>query len=767
MKKLSLLLFLIVASLGTSISCVAQISFEGVQDFGRIYDITYHPTIQNKVYALSQGSHILESNDNGQTWTILYSYPQSGIALQRLEFLNGNSLSYNAAFSYDSSANTVYIFDLDTNSISKQYNPPTSGGDKEWVASFDIYAANTDIAIIHQGYKIGASNYAKVYYTADGGQSWTEIYYNENYDSVFPNNVAISPGDPTKLFIARGEGPTAIDGGLFYSEDTGATWTEKLAGNAFGPIRFHPVNPDIILLGTFIGNETSHTQNLFQSVDGGATWNAFPIVWSDYILDNIVDIRFDLQNPDNIIVLEENEVVLTTDGGANWQNFVYPDDNPYDYYYGLKASFNPFQSQEIMISANYYPMFSTDGGQSMSQLLNPFYPVTFVQVVPGSEPMLYYSVQSGITNRNLVTNAAESYDIFPINYISVNDEPAYFVDKYIDGRVYSFSGGFMGVNLFVSDDNGQNKTPVYTDFFVKASALATVPNNLNTVWLGLYDAGVRVIDFNDLNNVIVTTPNLPVSGIVTSIHIDEVDTNLIHIAIGAKIYQSVDGGANWELKNNGINLDPNNDLIFDFQQSPFHPNEYTIATSQGVYRSTDSSESWSQIYVGQNVRKIEYSEIAQNHIVASIYTSQFTDAQIVYSDTSGETWTEVPFEAIEYVGSNAMDYLFHEDSVDVYIGTYDLGVVKYTIALETLGNPEPTNPNLNVIVTPNPAQDVLFVNLKQGSVQKLTIISLTGQLQEVEYNESGIDVSHLPTGIYFIRVTGTSGDNFLQKFIKM
>src|SRR5690606_29321439 len=133
-----------------------------------------------------------------------------------------------------------------------------------------------DIALVSLGYKIGIANFEKTYYTTDGGATWNMIYYTVDHLNIFPNNVAISPNDPQKLFIARGQGDSGTIGGVLISTNGGIDWEEKIPGVTLEPIAFNPTNAEDILIGSSIGFG-SHDENLYRSSDGGDTWNIVPI----------------------------------------------------------------------------------------------------------------------------------------------------------------------------------------------------------------------------------------------------------------------------------------------------------------------------------------------------------------------------------------------------------------------------------------------------------------------------------------------------------
>lgn len=739
---------------------LAQLSFEGTEDFGRIYDLTYDPNIENKLYALTQGNHIIVSNDNGQNWEILYSMPINGGYLKDLKYFNDHTLGFNA-----SNINTVFFYDLNTHSINRTLEPPiTLGSTSTWIQSYDVYNDDTDIALLHQGYKIGVSVFAKVYYTVDSGVTWQEVYYNENHDSVFPNNVAIHPNNSNKLLILRGNGPTAVDGGLFISNDAGQTWEEFLEGNTLKPIAFHPQESNTIYIGTSIGD---HDENLYRSTDNGATWEIVPINWSDFVLNDINKIVFNPTNTNNILVLEENQVLISNDEGQTWNNIIYPDDNPDSYYYGLNATFNPFNADEVFISANFYPFHSMDGGQTLTQHFNPYYPVTFVGTFRGDDDHVYYSVQNGIVHENISTASTSIFNIVPLNNFS-NGARNYFVDEQTNGRIYSFGNSFFGASLKLSNDHGQTETDIYNTWSDIVLDIETVPSNPDKIWLSLLNEGVTIIDFSDLNNIVTTPISLPETNIVTRIIVDDIDPNVITIALRSKLYKSFDNGVSWEQIDENLALDIFNDYIFDIAIHPDNNMELILAASNGIHKSTDGGINWQVVYQGNNIRSIAYSPTNPDYLVASIYNSNTTMAELIYSEDSGDNWIQIPIEEIAYTGSNSMDYIFNDTSIDVYIASYDLGLMKYNIDLSSLSLPEYISNMNHVVIYPNPSDNLIHFKItnQENSIINITLLDLNGQEIMRTDDEQKLDISNISDGVYLAKIETSSGQITIKKIIK-
>ena len=744
----------------------AQINFEGSNEYGRLYDVTYDLNTENKIYALSLGNHLVMSEDNGENWEVLFSYPGNGPSMRGLRTLGSDSLSFYVSNSYNSSENTLYIFDINTEEIVKQYTAPvTAGSTQQWVSSYSIYENDTDVVLFEQGYKIGTASFSKVYYTSNGGNTWEEVYDNESNDGIFPNNVAISPNNPQKIFILRGVGPNSVEGGLFVSTDAGATWDEKVAGQVFMSIAFNPEDPDTILMGTGTGFNTT-VENVYKSTDGSDTWEIVPISWDDFFLDSINYITYDANDVNNIIVLEGNEIAISADGGATWNNYIYGEE-PGSYYYGLKASYNPFQAGEIQITTDFYPVVSIDGGATVSQLGVPFFNSNFMGVSTEGDQHLYYGVQRGFAHKNLTTMTETPYFVEPINFFFSDPAPRFTIESNIEGRVYIFTAGFSSQNLWVSNEHGSNISSINSTEFDQFFHVKTDPTNSNLVWAAYENEGTVKIDFTDLSNPIVTNVTMPANTPHLSTFIDPSNSDTIIVGLGGELYQSFDSGNTWASISDGITLDPQFDYIFDIQQNPNNSNEFMAATSEGVFKSEDGAQTWSQTYVGPNVRKVKYSDVAENHIAIATTSGEFIQAKVSYTTDNGSEWIDVPYEAIENVSSSSMDFVFHENSITAYIASSDIGPITYEIDTSTLGTVNFENNSNNLLIYPNPTSSIINIEFKNAELaNKIIIYSYTGQKILEENDLESVNLENLNKGIYFVKVEGSNGGNYVKKIIK-
>ena len=79
--------------------------------------------------------------------------------------------------------------------------------------------------------------------------------------------------------------------------------------------------------------------------------------------------------------------------------------------------------------------------------------------------------------------------------------------------------------------------------------------------------------------------------------------------------------------------------------------------------------------------------------------------------------------------------------------------------------------NNKITVYPNPSENFIFVSLTDKSIigGRIDIINFQGQLvhkQPIEFEQQIIKIDHLPAGIYLMRIIGTGGTNYFEKFTK-
>ncbi|SDF91302.1 T9SS type A sorting domain-containing protein [Epilithonimonas hungarica] len=742
----------------------AQIQVLGKNEFGRIFEVTYSITEQNTVYATTITNHILVSHDNGTSWEVFYSLPTEYGNITKLNISkDGSFLSFSTL---KDGIGELHIFDIPSKTITKTFSMPNYS-EGAFVSAYNFFENDKNTLIVSSQFPYGLGTANRVFTTTDGGENWKEVYYSvDDNHNIITSYVAFSPTDKSKIYIANGNGSEGVYGGLMISNNGGDTFTTKLEGSVLSTLEFNPNNPNEIFAGTGISFGMS-PEKLHHTTDGGNTWEDKNITWgSNGILNNIIDIKFNPLDNNHVIVLEEDEIVSTKDGGTTWQSVEYPYDNLDSYYYGIKASFNPFKAGELFITANYKPLFSTDNGATLAQVQTPFYSSTGrVNLFENSTAKhLFYSVQSGFVHRNLADNSENAFNIEPLNIFSTNNTPSYISDSKTEGRIYTFKGGFMGSTLSMSNDFGATSNTIFETFTSGLTNVIPDPQVNNQIYTTFDNWGQGELDkinFNDQNNIITTNIPLPAQASVYKILHPNNISDEFFILIGSEVYKTTNGGTDWAPVSLGSDF-PSDAAVFDIVQNPKNTDQLALGTSSGVYVSNDKGVTWA--LTGEFVaNKVAYSDINSGVLIATTYTSQFTQFNVYYSVDNGANWESVDRKDLLYSETSSVTIDFSDKNAYIYIASADLGLLGYSLNLDILATGEVSGEKSKVLVYPNPVVDIVHIDNK--NLKSVALYNMEGKkLLETKSNE--MNVSKLPNGVYVLRIVTSDNSIVSKKIIK-
>ncbi len=138
-----------------------------------------------------------------------------------------------------------------------------------------------------------------VWKSEDSGATWKNI--SDGYFGGTIGAVEVSKSDPNIVYVAGGEvtvrGNVSHGYGIWKSLDAGETWEYKglREGQYIPRLRVHPTNPDLVyaaVLGHLFGQNSE--RGIYRSVDGGSTWDKIL-----YVDENTggCDLIFDPSNP--------------------------------------------------------------------------------------------------------------------------------------------------------------------------------------------------------------------------------------------------------------------------------------------------------------------------------------------------------------------------------------------------------------------------------------------------------------------------------------
>jgi photosystem II stability/assembly factor-like uncharacterized protein len=150
--------------------------------------------------------------------------------------------------------------------------------------------------------------------STDGGETWTELTRNPGFPTGVLGKITIAVGANSRRLYANVE---ANEGGLYRSDDAGATW-QKINGSrdlwqrAFYFLRLtaDPKDPETIYALNF---------ELLKSTDGGRTFSTIEGPHGDYH-----DLWIDPAETTRMIVADDGGASVSVNGGATWTAQRYP-----------------------------------------------------------------------------------------------------------------------------------------------------------------------------------------------------------------------------------------------------------------------------------------------------------------------------------------------------------------------------------------------------------------------------------------------------------
>jgi len=222
---------------------------------------------------------------------------------------------------------------------SLEYTKTTDGGETWQEGSLpdsiedyypeNIYALDKNTAWIVI-VKIPEQSHSRIFKTENGGDSWIEQVGEFNEDGrafgalhFFDNNVGVA-------FGSTGPASTTIDTiQIFRTEDGGNNWNRLSPNNLPTPIQDERVfvysgNSSYEVKGDTIWFVTSKDRT-YRSTDKGVTWEAFDVGLSaGFNFTGLSSIAFANSQNGLVVTFQPNSAARTDDGGETWTQFGMP-----------------------------------------------------------------------------------------------------------------------------------------------------------------------------------------------------------------------------------------------------------------------------------------------------------------------------------------------------------------------------------------------------------------------------------------------------------
>ncbi|MBX7170306.1 MAG: hypothetical protein K1X72_05060 [Pyrinomonadaceae bacterium] len=336
------------------------------------------------------------------------------------------------------------------------------------------------------------------------------------------NAFAVDPTDRSKYYAA------VASGGVWKTVNGGTTWTpvfENEGSYSIGAIALDPKNPSTVWVGTGEHNSqrsVGYGDGVYKSEDGGRSWRNVGLKTSEHIGKIVIDPR-----DSNVVFVAaqgplwsgggERGLYKTTDGGKTWKAVIPGTENT-----GATDVVIDPSNPDIMYAATW-------------QRRRHYYTL----INGGPESAIYKSVDGGNT-WNRLRGGLPPGDLGRIGLAvsPVNPNVVY--------ATVEASGTLSGI--FRSNDKG-------------ATWERTSPNIAQGMYYGQIIADPKNVDRIYIPNVVFQVSDdagrtqRPLGERLKhvdnhAIWVDPNNTNYMIVGCDGGIYESLDGGANWNFKNN-------------------------------------------------------------------------------------------------------------------------------------------------------------------------------------------------------------------------
>jgi len=595
---------------GDWISLGPDSSNGGYAGVGRISVIAFHPTKTNVFWTGSPAGGLWGTNDNGETWKVL---------TDQNEVLGVSAIAIPSDYE---SSQIIYIGTgdrdaKDNNSIGVLKS--TDGGDT-WNTTalvFDAADQNqvTKLLIDPSDNKIlYASTFTGIYKTIDAGENWTQISSKTNiidmefkpddanilYASTYNNRgdiykinisegteitvyentdvsrieLAVTAADANLVYAVMGDANNGLLG-IFKSTDAGGTynliyddknllgWSSD--GNDSGGQAWYdlaliadPNNADILYCGGI---------NTWKSENGGSDWYLVNHWYGGGGVDAVHADKHYLAYNNNYIYECNDGGLYQTNDGNNWENISNGIVN--SQIYKLSVSQTEANSTIVGLQDNGTKLLYTDsnwydakGGDGMECLID----------------YSDYNIQYGSYVRGQISRTmnlwASSTDIEPYEAGEGAWVTPYIIHPTNPEILYA---GYA--DLWKTEDRGDSWTQISevnsTD---KIRSIAIAISDPQTIYMAdlthIWKTNDNGFSWTEI------TDGLPNGSDITSIAVKKDDENTLWVTLGSYnsdvVYQSTNGGENWNNISTGIPNIPANTIIQD-----------TSSTSLNLYVGTD------------------------------------------------------------------------------------------------------------------------------------------------------------------------------------
>ena len=629
--------------------------------------VAWHPENQSIIFA-SNFYTVFKTEDRMETWQKVFSLNEQHFANMII-----NDIQFDP---FDSEIIYLRISSIAWNT--REFGgvfKSTDGGDTFQrvftgvIAGFKIHPL-TGKMLVYGNDQCPSTYDNTAYISEDQGETWT-FYPN------FPfgiSQLAFDPVDDNVMYIAN----STLDG-ILKTVDGGHSWQNiGFDGVSLLMCVTHPENSGELWVSSC---NTFAPQFVYHSVDAGETWNLYDLPYNEsgFVSHNVYHLVFG-SDMNNMYMTDTNEVFYTTDGGQNWNSYVFYDEQ--EYLYPTFIVLNPSNDFEIILISDSGALFSNDGAVSWSDF----------EIVSGHTISLetieeqngaYYIYAGNYGGLKRYHSESEQWDDFTLSQWYGLTIYSMATDTEMPGLLITGneSQHFFGY-LNKSTNYGETMTQVWNNFSYQSGSVSKVLKSpaesgvfYATTW-SRYTPGelLRSEDWGDTWTVIDTDNQTHYS--FSYVLVSHTNPNLIYSFGDGKVAKSIDRAETFEYKNQGL---PDGWAPYYACINPYDDQNLFILLENGIYKTNDGGESWIMVS-SVWAKRIDFHPLVPGLLFCITNTNE-----LLVSYDEGITWSSYTNQTPANVLTH---FTFSPDGSELIIGTHTDGIFKTTVNMDVI---VPTN----------------------------------------------------------------------------